>query len=379
MYIFLYITLLLLFLYGVLINYYERSWKTIPDFRNDDLPAEGIKISVIIPARNEQQNITRCLESIQKQTYPSSLFEVIVIDDHSTDDTALQVRQFPMGNLKLVQLIDVLHGKQINSYKKKAIETGITLSSGALIVTTDADCVVHPKWLQTLAAFHSVKNAGFIAAPVMITPGKRMLSVFQALDFITLQGITAASVQNRFHNMCNGANLAYLKNIFYDVEGFKGIDNIASGDDMLLMQKVSARHPQRIFFLKSNSAIVTTDAAKTWRDFLNQRIRWASKAGSYKDPKISSVLLLVYLVNLFILVFFFAGFFNPVWLLFFLMLTIIKTLLEISFTKRVAKFFNATSLLIYFPLLQPVHMMYIVIAGWLGLFGSYRWKERKVK
>ena len=379
MYIFLYITLLLLFLYGVLINYYERSWKTIPDFRSAALPDPGTRISVIVPARNEQENITRCLESLQQQRYPASLFEVIVIDDHSTDDTGLLVRRFPMSNLKLVQLIDVLQGNQINAYKKKAIETGIGISSGTLVVTTDADCVFHPQWLETLAAFQRVKNAGFIVAPVMINPGKTMLSVFQSLDFLTLQGITAASVHNRFHNMCNGANLAYLKTVFHRVDGFRGIDNIASGDDMLLMQKVAASYPDSISFLKSHLAIVTTDAAKTWREFLNQRVRWASKAGSYKDPKITSVLLLVYLVNLFILVFLVAGFFDPVWLLFFLMLTAIKTLLEISFTRRVAKFFNSAPLLIYFPFLQPLHMIYIVVAGWLGLFGTYHWKERKVK
>jgi cellulose synthase/poly-beta-1,6-N-acetylglucosamine synthase-like glycosyltransferase len=178
--------------------------------------------------------------------------------------------------------------------------------------------------------------------------------------------------------MCNGANLAYTREAFYDVDGFKGIDQIASGDDMLLMQKISARYPGRIGFLKSKDAIITTQAAESWTAFFNQRIRWASKAGKYKDVKITSVLLLVYLCNLFILIFFFAGLFNPKYFLYFLLLAACKTVVEFSFVKRVARFFALDGLMVYFPFFQPMHILYTVIAGWLGLFGQYKWKERKL-
>lgn len=378
MYILLYITLVLLFLYGILINYYAASWRSIPDFHPDDIQDATLKITIIIPARNEAEHIGKCLTSIQHQTYHASLFEVIVVNDHSTDTTESLVKAFPMDNVILINLRDHLDGKKINAYKKKAIDVAIARASGELIVTTDADCIVPPDWLQSIAAFQRQTQAAFIAAPVKIKAGKSLLSVFQSLDFLTLQGITGASVHNRFHNMCNGANLAYLKQIFSDVGGFDGIDKIASGDDMLLMQKIAIAHPKKLFFFKSKDAIVTTEAAESWKAFLHQRIRWASKSGSYTDPKIKSVLLLVYLVNLFILIFFIVGWYNPVWLIFFLVLTAIKTLLEIRFTRMVAKFFDSTALLIYFPLLQPLHMLYIVVAGWLGLFGTYEWKERKV-
>ena len=380
MYLLFYITLVVLFLYGVLIKYYERSWKLLPDFAFDSVRVDfQPTITVVVPARNEADNIINCLETLAAQNYPPNLFEVIVVNDHSTDDTALLVSSFRMGNLRLLNLGDYLQGRQENSYKKKAIETAIRNASGELIVTTDADCVFHPDWLSTIAAFYIQQQAAFIAAPVKIDTSRTLLSIFQALDFLCLQGITAASVYNRFHNMCNGANLAYQKAVFHKVDGFQGIDHIASGDDMLLMQKIALSFPNKLYFLKSTSAIVNTGPARTWRAFLNQRIRWASKTGNYKDKKITSVLLLVYLLNLFLLAFFIAGFFKPVWFLIFIILVLTKTILEISFVRSVARFFSQQNLLWYFPLFQPLHILYIVIAGCLGVAGTYQWKERKVR
>ena len=140
--------------------------------------------------------------------------------------------------------------------------------------------------------------------------------------------------------MCNGANLAYPKNIFQEVGGFSGIDHIASGDDMLLMQKIAGRYPEKIFYLKHEGAMVSTTTETDWAAFLNQRVRWSSKAGSYTDKRLKSVLLLVYLVNLALMAFLVAGFFRPLWFLFFALLLVVKLLLELSFVKKVAVFFG---------------------------------------
>jgi cellulose synthase/poly-beta-1,6-N-acetylglucosamine synthase-like glycosyltransferase len=370
--ILLYIIAGLLITYSILILYYRAGWYEIPVFESGQEIA-GIKISVIIPARNEGENIGKLLASIQAQSYPSHLFEVIVVDDSSTDKTVEITKGFPF--VKTIQLqID-----NINSYKKKAIETGIAVATGELIVTTDADCIVPVHWLKTIAAFKKEANAFFIAAPVVIDFKNSFLQIFQALDFLVLQGITAASVQKRIHNMCNGANLAYERKTFYDVSGFGGIDKIASGDDMLLMQKISHRFPGKLFFLLSKNAIVTTQAAKTWKEFFNQRIRWASKATHYNDIKIFSALVLVYFFNLGLLLLVIAGFwFHYLWLGF-ACIVFAKTIIEFVFIYPVAKFFEKTSLLKWFLLFQPVHIFYTVIAGWLGRFGSFEWKGRRVK
>lgn len=370
--ILLFIVILLFILYSILIIYYWRSWNSVPDFILPDKTPTAT-ISVIIPARNERENIGRLLQALQEQSYPEYFFEVIVVDDHSTDDTAGIVKQF--STVKLMQLKET----GINSYKKKAIEVGIAAATGDVIITTDADCVPSADWLKLIAAFKEEKNAVFVAAPVAIENNSSILQIFQALDFLTLQGITAAAVYKRFHNMCNGANLAYEKKAFYKVNGFAGIDKIASGDDLLLMNKIAEQYPEKIFYLKSKDAVVSTKPMKTWKEFFYQRIRWASKAPGYKDKRIIFALLLVYFFNLSFLGLLFAGWWLPVLWIWILVLLLLKTIIEFSFVWSVARFFNKEKLMWVFPLFQPLHILYTIAAGFAGSFGSYEWKGRKVK
>lgn len=380
--IFLFIFFLLLVSYALLIDYYRRSWNQIPYF----LPENDINkpfISVIIPARNEEKNLERLIHSLSQQTYSSSFFEVIIVDDHSTDNSwkilqAMAERE--SINVRPVRLADLVAlNEHIRAHKKLAIEKAINLAKGELIVTTDADCVFEPAWLFQIAAYYSTTKAKFIASPVKIQADHSFLSIFQALDFLTLQGITAAAVYKRFHSMCNGANLAYEKAAFQEVGGFQGIDNIASGDDMLLMYKILKEYPDRVFYLKSSQVIVTTNPVNTWKDFFYQRVRWASKASHYDDKKIFWILLLVYSINLCFLILGIASFWNATWLFFLLLLLIAKIIIEFPFVNSVAIFFNEKKMMKYFPIMQPVHIIYTILAGWLGKFGSYEWKGRHIK
>ena len=387
--ILIYIPLILLLGYSALLVYYRKSWGSIPDFKVEANSKLGTKISIIIPARNEEENIGYCLQSIIEQSYPAHLFEVLVVDDHSTDNTATIIKSYASNNVKLISLKDYLSANEINSYKKKAIEISIQQSNGELIVTTDADCIFPKNWLTTIASFYESKRPAFIVMPVLISYGKKMIEVFQSLDFMTLQGITGASVHEKFHSMCNGANLAYTKEAFIAVNGFKGIDNIASGDDMLLMHKIYNQFPNNIEYLKSREVIVTTNPVSTIQEFFNQRIRWASKADQFDDKRIFIVLIIVYFLNVLMMVLPIVALisnrsisimniqlsmFN-----FYASLLLIKTIFELFFLYPVAKFFNQTKLLWWFPIAQPFHIVYTVIAGWLGKFGKYTWKERSVK
>ena len=387
--ILIYISLILLLGYSALLVYYRKSWGSIPDFKVEANSKLGTKISIIIPARNEEENIGYCLQSIIEQSYPAHLFEVLVVDDHSTDKTAAIIKSYASNNVKLISLKDYLSANEINSYKKKAIEISIQQSNGELIVTTDADCIFPKNWLTTIASFYESKRPAFIVMPVLISYGKKMIEVFQSLDFMTLQGITGASVHEKFHSMCNGANLAYTKEAFITVNGFKGIDNIASGDDMLLMHKIYNQFPNNIEYLKSREVIVTTNPVSTIQEFFNQRIRWASKADQFDDKRIFIVLIIVYFLNVLMMVLPIVALisnrsisimniqlsmFN-----FYASLLLIKTIFELFFLYPVAKFFNQTKLLWWFPIAQPFHIVYTVIAGWLGKFGKYTWKERSVK
>lgn len=370
------LTLLLLVPYSILLLLYRYWWSRSA---TRSVPASFVpatSFTILIPARNEEKNIVDCLQSIRQLHYPKELTEVIVIDDFSNDATVITAKQFP--GVKVIQLNELLNEK-INSYKKKAIEAGVKKATGKYIVTTDADCVVPANWLHNFAYIIEQQPTVFIAAPVAMKEESSFIKVFQSLDFLSLQGITAASVGAGFHSMCNGANLCYSKEAFYEVDGFKDVDHIASGDDMLLMHKLYSRFPNEVHYCKAADNIVLTNPVETITEFFRQRIRWASKADQYDDKRIFWVLLLVYLVNVFFLILFIGSFFNSsLWILLAGSL-LFKTIIELVFLIPVAGFYKKEKLLWWFPFAQPFHIVYTVIAGWLGKFGKYEWKGRTVK
>ena len=385
---FLVITIILLFSYSGLILLYRRSWIRLKNYLPQNyLPENRLPfISIIISARNEEQNIGHCIRSIIDQKYPQNKYETIIVDDHSTDKTVSIIQSFQKQNIRIIFLADYTENKILNSYKKKSIATAMQFAKGELIATTDADCVLSDRWLEILAAFYKDKESFFIAMPVAFQDPlptdsivKKVLKIFQSIDFMALQGITGASVQNKFHGMCNGANLAYEKKIFYAVNGFEGIDELASGDDMLLMHKIQKVNPQKVMFLKSPEVIVQTRPAETLKEFMNQRIRWASKAEKYTDKTITLVLFLVYFFNAWIFILAISAFFYANAFYLFLISLVVKISIELYFLYPVSIFFQKQKLLWFFIPAQPFHILYTLVAGWLGKFGSYYWKGRKVK
>ena len=379
--IFVLIFVILLTCYLFLIEFYRKSWNQVPEF-NPEGPGDEPFISVVVPVRNEETNLETLFDSLLQQTYSRRRFEIVIVDDHSTDrswDLIQTLSESPL-DIQAVRLARENHKPEtLIAHKKFAIEKGIENARGELIVTTDADCVFDPQWLFSIASFYVATKAKFIAAPVKIRTHYSLLSIFQSLDFLTLQGITGASVYKRFHTMCNGANLAYEKAAFYEVKGFSGVDDIASGDDMLLMYKIYKQHPGDVHYLKSKNAIVTTNPVTSWKDFFNQRVRWASKATHYDDKKIFWILLLVYGTNLCFLILAIASFWKATWFVFFILLLVAKILVEFPFVNAVAIFFGEKKLMRYFPLMQPLHILYTIIAGWFGKFGTYEWKGRRIK
>lgn len=371
---------LLLLGYVALLLYYRMGWKLLPTYKIDS--AQGAPhtfISIIVPARNEAQHLPALLDSIAAQNFPRHLFELILMDDFSADETAAIANSYDF--VKVISLAQFIAPNSINSYKKKAIEIGMQHSKGEVVLTTDADCVVGNNWLRTIASYYESTQAQLMVMPVMFMNNHQPLGIFQVLDFMSLQGITGASVYKKMHSMCNGANLAYTRSAFVAVDGFKGIDSIASGDDMLLMHKIAKRFPEDIHYIKSEEVIVQTAAMDTLGSFLQQRIRWASKADRYDDKSIFWVLLMVYGLNVLLLLvpillfFFYDLFLIKTWLCFLL----IKIIAEMYYLLPVATFFGQRIILLFFPLAEPFHILYTVVAGWLGKFGSYEWKGRRVK
>lgn len=368
------LTAIFLFLYALLIFFYWNAWNKLDEYKVSAIDDRRL-LSIIIPARNEEKNIRNLLNALFHQSYPKDFFEIIVVDDFSTDRTAEIVQECSSPYMILIQ-----PGVSAElSSKKRSIEAGIKKAQGELIITTDADCIPSTMWLETLNHLYVTHNAAFIAAPVKFTHDKSFLQIFQALDFLTLQGITAASVSAKFHAMCNGANLAYTKQAFINVNGFEGIDKVATGDDMLLMHKIWKQQPPKIFYLKNKDAIVTSQPMLSWKDFFMQRKRWASKTLVYDDYRIIVVLAFVYLLNCLFVALVIASFFNRFYWWYALGFIIIKTIIEIPFVNSVAKFYNEKKIVKHLFIFQPLHILYTVFVGLLSQFGKYEWKGRKTK
>ena len=369
--IFFIIAVVLLLPYRFIIRRANRQLMFMQRYTASQVSAE--KASIIIAARNEETHIGPCLESLLAQDFPREQMEIIVVDDQSTDGTAALVRSYADRGIRLISL-----GKEDAFGKKAAIARGIAAATHGIIITTDADCSYSNKWINTLLSYREKMDAVFVAAPVQFRKEISLLDRFQSLDFMALQGITAAGVSGKYLNMCNGANLLYTKEAFLQVRGFEGIDHIASGDDMLLMEKIDKAFPGGVAYCFSEDAIVVTEPANSWAAFIQQRIRWSSKAKNYSNIFTKLTLLLVYLVNAAVVALLLAGIFDFQLLKYGLLLTLMKTIVELPFMIRIARFFNKSALIPWFIPIQPMHAFYTVVAGTFGLFSKYRWKGREV-
>jgi cellulose synthase/poly-beta-1,6-N-acetylglucosamine synthase-like glycosyltransferase len=372
---------ILVIMYAVILMAYRFWFGKMQLFQFNQIEAlspgqSSTQFTVIIPARNEAANIKACVDSILAQDYPADAFEIIVIDDFSEDDTAFIVSALSQqySQVRLIQLADHCKDGETLAYKKKAIEIAVTEAKGDWILTTDADCIVPKKWLLLYNAYIQEHQPCFVAAPVMFIKTSGVLNQFQVLDFLALQGITAAAVGAGKHSMSNGANLGFEKTAFIAVGGYQGVDHIASGDDMFLMHKMKQTLHKPVGYLFHPDAIVLTAAMDTWKSFIMQRIRWASKARYYDDRSITMVLTLVYLFNLSFVCLAMMGSWSSL-----IIALGFKTFFELFFLDPVAKFFRMQPELRFFVFYQPIHIVYNIAAGLFGQLKTYSWKGRKVK
>jgi len=356
--------------------YCYSGWKGTKDLVVPPAYIPQTAITVIIPARNEVQNILHCLEAVTRQEYPSALLQVIVVDDHSDDETAELAQSFSGKKVQVIELSALNDPSAL--YKKRAIEKALEIATGQLIVTTDADCTMGPRWLLTLSYIYEQEHPVLIAGPVIFHPASSLLERFQALDMAGMMLITGATIRRGFYLMCNGANLAYEKSAFHAVNGYRGVDKNPSGDDMMLLHKISAAYPGRVAYAKSVEATVTTAPVGELMAFLQQRFRWTSKASGYQDKRVSAVLAMVYFFNWALVAGIFAGILFPHTLYWVLPLFLLKFLADFAVLKMAANFFGQAGLMRSFWPAQALHIAYIVFVGTLGNFMPYTWKGRKI-
>lgn len=327
---------------------------------------DGIRVSVVVACRNESQNIKNLLYHISLQDYPADLFEVIVIDDNSTDSTFESATGFSdIKNLKVL--------KNTGEGKKRAVTNGVNAATGELLITTDADCRMGKSWLSTIASFYCKYKPDMIICPVILQQGTGLFGKFQELEFLSLQGVTTGSAAGGTSTMCNGANLAFSRETFFRHSGNLHYE-IRSGDDVFFLHSLKNEKGSRIFWLEARDAIVTTSQANTPAMLIKQRRRWISKGKAFSDRFTILLAIVTFVTILAQISSLFAGIFYPEFLLMFLVIFTLKSVPDFLILNNTAGRYGRKNLLKWFLPSQVVYPFYVLVVAF-SLIGNGKKKE----
>ncbi|MFD2530405.1 glycosyltransferase [Polaribacter marinaquae] len=367
-----YILFFLYLLYAILIIVLTIGFVSVKEFTNKS--TIFTKFTVVIPFRNEAEKLPLLLNSILELNYNLDFVEFLFIDDDSSDNSTNIIS----NTLKEIEIdYTILKNKRVsNSPKKDAITSAIGIAKNNWIITTDADCVLPNKWLKTFSSFIEQKQPKMVVAPVNYIVKNNSLEQFQLLDFMSLQATTIGGFGIGFPFLCNGANLAYRKDIFLELNGFKGNTSIASGDDIFLFEKFKEVYKKDVQFLKSKNAMVATFPVTTNSGLINQRVRWASKTSKLKSTSVKLIGLLIFLVNLSVVLSIFLS--NS--LLIILTPIFVKISIDIFLFLPTIRFYNHKNSFykwyLFSSILYPFFSVFIVFKS---LFYKYNWKGRTFK
>jgi cellulose synthase/poly-beta-1,6-N-acetylglucosamine synthase-like glycosyltransferase len=332
--------------------------------------------SIVIPFRNEAENIPDLLDSLLGIKYPTNLYEIFLVDDASEDNSATLVETWISKNNLHANTRLIQSSRYSKSPKKDALQTAIKLANYDWILTTDADCQVPNSWLKSFDAMIQKQNVVFVAGPVVYEGNTSFVEQYQLLDGLSLQAITAGGFGQKNPILCNGANLAYKLSVFNNVKGFEGNNHIASGDDIFMLEKVSRAYPKQMQYLKNYDALVRTKPEKNWRAVLNQRIRWASKTTKQKSFIVKLLGLFVLFINMSL---FWAPFLftlNPIAGSIGLGIVIIKLIVDYQMIKSAATMFKMKVSLRCFFASFFVYPFITILVFMSVVLRKYRWKGR---
>jgi cellulose synthase/poly-beta-1,6-N-acetylglucosamine synthase-like glycosyltransferase len=335
-------------------------------------------VSIVVAARNEAHHLPRLLSCLMAQDYPPGQWEIIIVDDRSDDETwsLLEEAAHRHSHIMPLRVTDLL--PEI-APKKRALDLAIRSAKGEIILLTDADCTPPPTWARTMAQYYQDGVVGVVGySPYRFDlPMPALLKGMLALDYFSLFAVAAASSGYGRTLTASGTNFSYRKQVYLDAGGFESIKQWISGDDDLFLHEVQQKQLGRFAFALDPRAYVPAAAPTGWRQFWNQRIRYASKGKQYGFG-MTAGLVAVYLFNLLLVggvAAVAAGdFVSDDWLLNAGALWFAKLLLEASFLSHAAELFQEQHLLRYFIPTAIVHPLYIILFGFLGLFAGFQWK-----
>ena len=363
-------------LYLILIISYWTSWTSIPTHKVSEDFSPDVFLSVVIAVRNEEEHIGSCIKSILRNNFPKPLYEIIIVNDHSTDKTQAIIEETISKNLRSISITD----PEIKG-KKAALQIGIEAAKGEYIITTDGDCIVPANWLLYYAYYFQCLKKNVIVGAVGIKSNNHFIERFQSLDVLATMGVTAGAIQGEWHYAANGSNLGFQKSLFIRLGGFKGNEHFASGDDMFFIHKVARADKNQIAYIKNYEHCVWTKAEKSWTDLIQQRTRWASKTEAYTDIQLRVVLVFLFIFNgsillNFLLIPFLINYALPL----FLLQISIKLCIDFLFLKALTKHYRVNSWLTSFPLALPFFSLFYLMVSFLGLSrNKYEWKDRQVQ
>ncbi|UPT71707.1 MAG: glycosyltransferase [Flavobacterium sp. JAD_PAG50586_2] len=370
------VLLVVLLIYVVFIVQLSVGFSKIKSFKATEA-APKTAFTIVIPFRNEEKNLDRLLQSLSYLNYPISLIQIVMVDDFSKDNS---VRIYNNWRLEHQSVDTTLLENMIlsNSPKKDALTRAIPIAKHEWIVTTDADCTVGKNWLLTLDNYIQANNPEMVIGAVKYNTKNNWFHHFQQLDLMSLQGTTIGSFGIGKPFMCNGANFAYTKNFFNAIGGFGGINDKASGDDVLLLQKAVQSNPKKVHYLKNSDFIVNTKPENDLFKLFMQRVRWAGKTTGYNSNYGKTLAVIVLLMNLSLTIAFcllpFAFLSWKVLLSIFLIKYVVDYILLFKSNSylRKGRFFVPIASSFIYPLFSS-------LVGIYSLFGSFSWKGRKFK
>lgn len=337
-------------------------------------------VTIIIVAHNEEKSIGQCLKGIIAQTYSPDFMDIIVVDDHSTDATLLEIYRIGHPKIRVFSLKDYPEYIQGKAFKKSGITLAVDKAKFENIIVTDADCDFPVDWLSSVLFSFQQQHVAFQTAPVLIHEGKTLLIKMQEMEQLMLMLITGAGIQSRLHDMANGANMAFRKSAFLDVKGFEGNYDYASGDDMFLIEKMRSAFPDQISFVKCIQATVYTEGKQNWTALFKQRLRWAGKNKGLKNKSIKRIWLFVGAYHVVLILALFATLFHliPSWP--FIILLVVKWTVDYLLLATSAAFFKKTSLLKYFVPLQFLYSYYLLRLGLMMMLGRKGdWERQNIR
>ncbi len=333
-------------------------------------------VSVVVPFRNESNTILDNLRSLEQQTLDQDSYEIIYVDDQSTDDSFSKINSSIAASNIFVYSLSVEH--QVAN-KKYAIEYGTTKAKGEVILLTDADCTHEPEWIESMLSSFD-KNTALVSGPVKYQNCKTVFQKLQQIEFAGLILTGAGLIGTGDPIICSSANLAFRKEVFTEVGGYNDLRNLSSGDDDLLLQKISNETDYKIKFNISKEAIVSTFPNSNISSFKNQRKRWASKGLFYQKKTLIIRLIFVFLFYLGLVIQPILGLMlDKIFFLTFALCIVSKPLVEYFILRRGKGILFDQIPLYLFLMAEFFHIPYILYSSLAGAFGNFEWKNRKLK